>query len=255
MRNCQFRIFLLYCNVNQHIAAMKNTLRLLLITAAFVVCNLYVSTAGTRKKNKEIAKIQAGIAELEHRQTYLELAINRATIEKYIELNEERRSPILIFGLKTFDPEKLWDTIPHIAILHSEYYTANYEMIAILERDSLYLKAKEIPRTDKARSQIISDAFNRLYKENPEYREARELRESALRDQNVAITRFLLDYYHSQGKQMPVKGLISTTDLNLINQNQAIKSMNTDLMITTSSIFTLKQKMLDVKYDLRSKKL
>ena len=229
---------------------MKNTLRLLLIVAAFAVCNLYVSAAANRKKNKEIVRIQAGITELENQRLKIELAINRITIEKYIEMSEERRSSVPIFGLKIFDPNKLYDTVQHIAILHSEYYTASYELAAILEQDSGYLAAKKMSRSDESRSRIMSDAFNRLYGESPEYRAARELSDETLRAQNIAITRFLLDYYHALGKQMPVKGLINTTDMNLINQDQAIKSLNTDLTITTSGVFRLKQKMLDVKYDL-----
>lgn len=147
------------------------------------------------------------------------LALNYLVWEKYLGYAGRGRIVPGVVDYPGMDYRTVRDTVPEIARLDAEYRFADSLYTAVL---ATYPEYRDIHReyvalkgvNDKERQNRNRERYNLMYRylrdNDPGYLPAYERRQEALRVRNMAVVRFLLDYYRSQGREMPTAPLITT---------------------------------------------
>jgi alkanesulfonate monooxygenase SsuD/methylene tetrahydromethanopterin reductase-like flavin-dependent oxidoreductase (luciferase family) len=152
----------------------------------------------------------------------IDLVINRMVWETYIDDRKKQGRVIPIFALRSFNPDKLFDTVPAIRAARDKFLEADNEVKRVLSTDPDYAKTMEryVQATD-SRDRPLIDSLQkeldviraRVRTNNPEFAPAQARRTETLLMQNPVIAEFLLDYYQSRGEIFPPKPVITDDEL------------------------------------------
>lgn len=144
-------------------------------------------------------------------------ALNYLVWEQYLEQMERKRLTPDVLGYPGLDFRAVRDTVPAIARAEAAYRQADSLYTRVLEthpdyrdihREYVALKGvsdREMQNRNKQRYNLM---YSDLRNDNPDYPPARDRRLEALRVRNMALVRFLLEYYRAQGREMPTEPLI-----------------------------------------------
>lgn len=213
----------------------KNTaLAAVMLAGALSFTTASTQTVETVSPGKRATLIKAEIDSLE-------LVLNKMLFTHLIESRENTPYPISIFGFRGYNPEALFDTVPEIRALRSEFLEADRTYEQLLKSDPKYAElydnfanAKNKQEQEEAIFKL-SNYRNLNLDMHPEWNAASNKRMVALSNQNAAITRFLLNLYQSQKKIMPTVGLIPPDDIeNIINSNPPIREVSEKIAILRS---------------------
>lgn len=180
---------------------------LILSGAVFFVSFFTQCGDSLAKLDERVRLLNAGIDSLR-------LVENRLLYEKFIAESEKNAAPIPIFGIKSFDPYALFDTVPEIKVLREKWVAANRICEDILEgypkyaeMQKRFINAKTGPEKEELSRQMSSFSKN-LMVNHDEFSEAIGRRVRALTLQYAAIMRFLLEQYQARGEIFPYEWLI-----------------------------------------------
>lgn len=144
-------------------------------------------------------------------------ALNYLVWEQYLEQMERKRLTPDVLGYPGLDFRAVRDTVSAIARAEAAYRHADSLYTRVLEthpdyrdihREYVALKGvsdREMQNRNKQRYNLM---YSDLRNDNPDYPPARDRRLEALRVRNMALVRFLLEYYRGQGREMPTEPLI-----------------------------------------------
>lgn len=130
---------------------------------------------------------------------------------------ERKRLTPDVLGYPGLDFRAVRDTVPAIARAEAAYRQADSLYTRVLEthpdyrdihREYVALKGvsdREMQNRNKQRYNLM---YSDLRANNPDYPPARDRRLEVLRVRNMALVRFLLEYYRAQGREMPTEPLI-----------------------------------------------
>lgn len=158
-----------------------------------------------------------------------------------IESRENTPHPIPVFGFRAYNPEALFDTVPGIKSLRSEFLEADRAYEQLLNSDPKYVELYDDFANSKSKQEQdeavfkLSNYRNLNLDERPEWAAAANKRMVALSNQNAAIARFLLNHFQSQKKIMPTVGLIPPDDIeNIMISNPPIREVSERIAILRS---------------------
>ena len=227
---------------------MKKTI-LIVLAALFPLI-----TIGQEKPDLDHLKTTIGILENDIKE--LDIAINQAYYDAYIDQMERANRTIMVFAYKGFDVQELYANVPHIGDLHKVFAEADNDLQEILKKEKRYRKARKIQvnsankeKREKA-GEMLSSVYRKLQYNSSEYREIQKRRTQALRDQNTAILRYLLEDYHSRGMILPTSPIISGEDINAIRSNNPhIFTMEVDRDAMNSTLRSIQYRLIRNKYE------
>lgn len=159
--------------------------------------------------SEKLARIEARIGELA-------LDLNRLVWETYLDYAEQAR---IVPGIMTYpglDYRAVCDTVPVIAAFDGRYREASDAYTKILKSDPKYdavhrqyvaLKNVDDKERKNANREQYNLMYDRLRRKNSGYAPALKAQQDALRARNIAVARFLLDYYRAEGRVMPTEPL------------------------------------------------
>ena len=144
----------------------------------------------------------------------IDLRINGLYWERYISIVESRKIHIHIYACKSFNVEKVIDTVPHLNRLHANFMHADSISKEILNKNRAYKVAtrKLMNSADKAQrdkyQKVRNQVFHDLYSTSPEYKKVRDICEKALFEQNLSTLRYLIDYCSDKAEILETDGII-----------------------------------------------
>lgn len=179
------------------------------VIPTLVVCPTAPGCAGESPKAR-LARLDGEIADRAR-------ALNYLVWEQYLGQMERKRLTPDVLGYPGLDFRAVRDTVPAIARAEAAYRQADSIYTRVLEthpdyrdihREYVALKGvsdREMQNRNKQRYNLM---YSDLRDNNPDYPPARDRRLEALRVRNMALVRFLLEYYRAQGREMPTEPLI-----------------------------------------------
>lgn len=188
----------------------------LLLTAASAAAQSADSESGPEAMKGKVLK--ARIAQLDGVIHRLDLQINRLTWETYLDYAEQARITPKVFSLPGLNYTRLRDTVPAIDTLGNRLRAASDAYTAILRTDPQYeaihqeyvaIRGAKDPERESANRMQYNQLYARLRANNPDYEPALERRKEAERQRNMAILRYMVDYYGAKGWILPTEPLIS----------------------------------------------
>lgn len=195
---------------------MKRALLVLLLsTAAGVVAQPAGEEPGDGTLTGEVLK--ARIAQLDGVIQRLDLQINRLTWETYLDYAEQARITPKVFSLPGLNYARLRDTVPAIDTLGKRLRAASDAYTAVLRTDPQYeaihqeyvaIRGVNDREREAANKMQYNQMYARLRANNPDYEPALERKREAERQRNMAILRYMVDYYGAKGWILPSEPLI-----------------------------------------------
>lgn len=188
----------------------------LLLTASSAAAQSADSESGPEAMKGKVLK--ARIAQLDGEIHRLDLQINRLTWETYLDYAEQARITPKVFSLPGLNYARLRDTVPAIDTLGNRLRAASDAYTAILRTDPQYeaihqeyvaIRGVKDPERESANRMQYNQLYARLRANNPDYEPALERRKEAERQRNMAILRYMVDYYGAKGWILPTEPLIS----------------------------------------------
>lgn len=179
------------------------------VVPTLAVCPAAPCRAGESPKAR-LARLDGEIADRAR-------ALNSLVWDEYLEQMEQKRLTPDVLGYPGLDFRAVRDTVPAIARAEAAYRQADSLYTRVLEthpdyrdihREYVALKGvsdREMQNRNKQRYNLM---YSDLRANNPDYPPARDRRLEALRVRNMALVRFLLEYYRAQGREMPTEPLI-----------------------------------------------
>lgn len=236
---------------------MKRIFGTLLLAAATLLCAV-PAIAKTPKQNDEqrLARLDREIADLS-------LRLNHKTWVCYIHYAERTRRTIPIDKFKGTDWQPLLDTVPELKAAQERYREASARVTELLKTDPEYesihreyISLKGIK--DKAKNDANIQRYNLLYSRMraacPDYSAANDAKRKTYRDRNAALTRYLLDYYKEQGREIPTEDVISvySSEMRAVrNECPEIVVMDDELTILRKLRKELREQMLRKEYGVK----
>ena len=187
----------------------------LLLTAASAAAQSAGSESGPEAMNGKVLK--ARIAQLDGEIHRLDLQINRLTWETYLDYAEQARITPKVFSLPGLNYARLRDTVPAIDTLGKRLRAASDAYTAVLRTDPQYeaihqeyvaIRGAKDPERESANRMQYNQLYARLRANNPDYESALERRKEAERQRNMAILRYMVDYYGAKGWILPTEQLV-----------------------------------------------
>lgn len=188
----------------------------LLLTASSAAAQSADSESGPEAMKGKVLK--ARIAQLDGEIHRLDLQINRLTWETYLDYAEQARITPKVFSLPGLNYARLRDTVPAIDTLGKRLRAASDAYTAVLRTDPQYeaihqeyvaIRGVKDPERESANRMQYNQLYARLRANNPDYEPALERRKEAERQRNMAILRYMVDYYGAKGWILPTEPLIS----------------------------------------------
>lgn len=188
----------------------------LLLTASSAAAQSADSESGPEAMKGKVLK--ARIAQLDGEIHRLDLQINRLTWETYLDYAEQARITPKVFSLPGLNYARLRDTVPAIDTLGKRLRAASDAYTAVLRTDPQYeaihqeyvaIRGAKDPERESANKMQYNQLYARLRANNPDYEPALERRKEAERQRNMAILRYMVDYYGAKGWILPTEPLIS----------------------------------------------
>lgn len=235
--------------------------KIILIAVAFLLSVPVVSAQSKKKTDtkKELSRIEAQIADLEERIAAVDLEINRLIWEKHLERSEQGNKTISISAMRFVDPNAICDSVPHLGELYRQYKAIDAEYKALLATDPEYESIRRrwvAAGKDGAERPEIQKEYNLLYermeRNDPEYLPLRQRLWRANSALNVAVVRWVLDFYQVRGEIMPTDNVIPAQELHTIRTLGEIPALTEDANILKSTRRKLKQKHNDLLYGIVS---
>lgn len=187
----------------------------LLLTASSAAAQSADSESGPEAMKGKVLK--ARIAQLDGEIHRLDLQINRLTWETYLDYAEQARITPKVFSLPGLNYARLRDTVPVIDTLGHRLRAASDAYTAILRTDPQYeaihqeyvvIRGAKDPERESANKMQYNQLYARLRANNPDYEPALERRKEAERQRNMAILRYMVDYYGAKGWILPTEQLV-----------------------------------------------
>lgn len=198
---------------------------LLLLTAAGAVAQPAQSaqSAQPTESRPEAEKpasteLKARIVKLDEVIRRLDLRLNRLTWEAYLDYAEQARITPKVFSLPGLNYARLRDTVPAIDTLGKRLRAASDAYTAILRTDPQYeaihqeyvaIRGVEDSEREAANKMQYNQLYARLRANNPDYEPALERKREAERQRNMAILRYMVDYYGARGWILPSGQLLA----------------------------------------------
>lgn len=199
-----------------HFFLKRALLAALLLTASSAAAQSADSESGPEAMKGKVLK--ARIAQLDGEIHRLDLQINRLTWETYLDYAEQARITPKVFSLPGLNYARLRDTVPAIDTLGKRLRAASDAYTAVLRTDPQYeaihqeyvaIRGAKDPERESANKMQYNQLYARLRANNPDYEPALERRKEAERQRNMAILRYMVDYYGAKGWILPTEPLIS----------------------------------------------
>ncbi len=187
----------------------------LLLTASSAAAQSADSESGPEAMKGKVLK--ARIAQLDGEIHRLDLQINRLTWETYLDYAEQARITPKVFSLPGLNYARLRDTVPAIDTLGKRLRAASDAYTAVLRTDPQYeaihqeyvaIRGAKDPERESANKMQYNQLYARLRANNPDYEPALERRKEAERQRNMAILRYMVDYYGAKGWILPTEQLV-----------------------------------------------
>lgn len=193
--------------------------------ALFAALLLTASSAAAQSADSESgpeamkgSELKARIEKLDGEIQRVELQLNRLTWETYLDYAEQARITPKVFSLPGLNYARLRDTVPAIDTLGKRLRAASDAYTAVLRTDPQYeaihqeyvaIRGAKDPERESANKMQYNQLYARLRANNPDYEPALERRKEAERQRNMAILRYMVDYYGAKGWILPTEPLIS----------------------------------------------
>ena len=188
-----------------HFFLKRALLAALLLTAASAAAQSAGSESGPEAMKGSVLK--ARIEKLDGEIQRVELQLNRLTWETYLDYAEQARITPKVFSLPGLNYARLRDTVPAIDTLRQRLRAASMPIrpscvpIRSTKRSirSMWRSAGRRIRSVSRPIKCSIIAYARLRANNPDYEPALERRKEAERQRNMAILRYMVDYYGAKG--------------------------------------------------------
>ncbi len=199
-----------------HFFLKRALLAALLLTASSAAAQSAGSESGPEAMKGKVLK--ARIAQLDGEIHRLDLQINRLTWETYLDYAEQARITPKVFSLPGLNYARLRDTVPVIDTLGKRLRAVSDAYTAVLRTDPQYeaihqeyvaIRGVNDREREAANKMQYNQMYARLRANNPDYEPALERRKEAERQRNMAILRYMVDYYGAKGWILPSEPLIS----------------------------------------------
>ena len=193
--------------------------------ALFAALLLTASSAAAQSADSESgpeamkgSELKARIEKLDGEIQRVELQLNRLTWETYLDYAEQARITPKVFSLPGLNYARLRDTVPAIDTLGKRLRAASDAYTAVLRTDPQYeaihqeyvaIRGAKDPERESANKMQYNQLYARLRANNPDYEPALERRKEAEWQRNMAILRYMVDYYGAKGWILPTEPLIS----------------------------------------------
>lgn len=236
---------------------MKQIPGMLLLVAAILTSAIPAAARSPKQSDEQ------RLARLDREIAGLSLRLNHRTWECYIDYAGRVRQTIPIDKFKGADWQTLLDTVPELKAAQQRYQAAVDRVTELFRTDPEYesihreyvsLKGVKDKAKNEANLQRYNLLYSRLRASNPDYPAANSIRQKAYRDRNAALTRYLLDYYRKQGRQMPMTDVISrySSEMTLLREEcPEIVAMNEELLLLRALRKELRERMLRKEYGVK----
>lgn len=238
---------------------MKRIVGILLLAAAILMSAAPASAKSPRQSDEQ------RLVRLDREIAGLSLRLNHGTWECYIDYACRMRQAIPVDKFKGADWQALLDTVPELKALQQQYREASARVTELLKTDPEYesihreyISLKGVK--DKAKNDANIQRYNLLYSRmrasNPDYPAANDAKRKAYRERNAALTRYLLDYYREQGREMPMTGVIGNYSSEMLlvrDECPELKAMNEKLVILRKLRKELQEQMLRSEFGVRKR--
>ena len=187
----------------------------LLLTAVSAAAQTVGSESGPEAMKG--SELKARIEKLDGVIQRVELQLNRLTWETYLDYAEQARITPKVFSLPGLNYARLRDTVPAIDTLGKRLRAASDAYTAVLRTDPQYeaihqeyvaIRGAKDPERESANKMQYNQLYARLRANNPDYEPALERRKEAERQRNMAILRYMVDYYGAKGWILPTEQLV-----------------------------------------------
>lgn len=152
--------------------------------------------------------LRSRIVKLDEVIRRLDLQLNQLTWKVYLDYAEQARITPKVFSLPGLNYARLRDTVPAIDRLGKRLRAASEAYTAILRTDPQYdtihqeyvaLRGVTDSEREAANKMHYNQMYARLRATNPDYEPALERKREAERQRNMAILRYMVDYYGARG--------------------------------------------------------
>lgn len=237
---------------------MKQITGMLLLVAAILTSAIPAAAKSPKQSDEQ------RLARLDREIAGLSLRLNHRTWECYIDYAGRVRQTIPIDKFKGADWQTLLDTVPELKAAQQCYKEAVDRVTELFRTDPEYesihreyvsLKGVKDKAKNDANLQRYNLLYSRLRASNPDYPTANSNRQKAYRARNAALTRYLLDYYRKQGRQMPMIDVISRygSELTILREEcPEIAAMNEELVLLRALRKELRERMLRKEYGVKN---
>lgn len=221
---------------------------------------LLFASLSARAEEPAAEILRAKLARIDAEIAQRSLDLNYRTVECYIDYAERNRltPPVMTYpGLRY---NAVCDTVAAIRELDARYEAANKAYKDILKSDSKYaaIHREYIAINglkDQQRKDANTEQYNLLYarlrEKNKDYTPALDARNDAMWARNIALVRFLLDYYRAQGKSMPTEPLFK----NWSNERRAMREACPEIGVSENELSILRRLRSEVYEQLRREEL
>ena len=181
---------------------------LLLLTAVGAVAQPAQPARPTESRSLAGDSLKARIVKLDEVIRRLDLRLNQLTWKTYLDYAEQARITPKVFSLPGLNYRRLRDTVPAIDTLGKRLRAASDAYTAILRTDPQYdtihqeyvaLRGVKDSERESANRTHYNQLYARLRANNPDYEPALERKIEAERQRNMAILRYMIDYYGTKG--------------------------------------------------------
>lgn len=154
------------------------------------------------------AGLKVRIVKLDTMIRRLDLQINQLIWKTYLDYAEQTRTAPRVFSLPGLNYARLRDTVPAIDTLDKRWRAASDAYTAILRTDPQYesihqeyvaIRGVKDPERESANKMQYNRMYARLRAGNSGYEPALDRKREAERQRNMAVLRYMIDYYGAQG--------------------------------------------------------
>ena len=228
---------------------------------ASVLCWGAADAAKPKKKQPSVEEMERRLETLDAELERLAMELNRKKWECYMILAEREGRVARLSDYPGVNLQAIRDSVPQIEALYERYeasYKAWQEILRTApEYEKLHEEYQYVKNLPKDNPRVVENkmGYDRMYDSlrthNPEYRPAIAARDKALFARDMAVLRYVVEWYRQQGREMPVLSVISRTQMGAIrNECPEVERMESESRALQSVRYALFKQIQEARYGL-----
>ncbi|MEG1700392.1 MAG: hypothetical protein RR270_03820 [Alistipes sp.] len=223
---------------------------LILLNVAFV-------QAQEPQNSQQNDRVQT-LKRIETERADLALRLDKIVWDSYFNYASLTETMIDISRFKQINIKSMCDSVPALKALWQADSVAYKQWQQVLSTDAEYnaihdeytsLANTRDQQKNNANLQRYNLLYDRLLRNNPDYKPTTTRKNETRRQRNEGITRYLVNYYHAHGQLMPREELLNYSLMRTLREGYpAIVTMERELSLTDKLLRELQEQLLRERY-------